>query len=383
MNSEKQIIDKLLRKYRSNKISNIEKLLLAKKLENIDNSIIEDVLQNQLNENIPIQYRLSQEERQNQISKIFSSQKTVKKNFIYQHPIRWIAAASVLIIVSFSLYILDDFKWNKKQLIGYQVDIKPGGNKAALQLGDNIPIVLNDKDLNRSNIENQFIKSDTGHITFLPGNSQKANYKIATPRGGNYVVTLSDGSVVHLNAASSLRFPNHFVGDKRIVELQGEAFFDVKHQKNKPFIVKVKNQFEVFVTGTQFNVKAYSENELSTTTLIEGEVKIITKDGDNHNLKPGDIAYIGESVRVTIPSSVDEITAWKDGLFVFDRTSLNEIMRQVSLWYDVDITFEGQDKGKTFSGIVDKKNNASDVLKILTLAGIKFEIQGKKIHVIQ
>src|SRR5690606_18957184 len=158
---------------------------------------------------------------------------------------------------------------------------------------------------------------------------------LTTPRGGQYQTTLSDGTKVWLNAGSSLRYPLHFPTDKRVVTLEGEAFFEVSHDTKRPFTVRVADT-EIEVLGTQFNVNSYRN---VTTTLVAGSVKIANDTGQQL-LKPGQEARVEEHITVHA-ADIDKVTAWKNGYFHFKDDNMMEIMDQLARWYDVDVTYSG------------------------------------------
>jgi ferric-dicitrate binding protein FerR (iron transport regulator) len=207
---------------------------------------------------------------------------------------------------------------------------------------------------------------------------------VSTPRGGQYQLTLSDGSKVWLNASSSLRFPTAFPGTERRVEITGEAYFEVAGNESKPFVVDIAGKGEVEVLGTQFNINAYEDEPAIKTTLLEGKVKVSESNGSQSSvLKPGQQAQLANGIRVMDNVDMEEIMAWKTGWFYFDRQELPAIMRQVSRWYDVDVRYEGRISKKSFSGIVGRDNDIKDVLKIMENAGIRFRIEGSSITVLQ
>ncbi|WP_159469811.1 FecR family protein [Dyadobacter sp. 3J3] len=266
-------------------------------------------------------------------------------------------------------------------------DIVPGGNRAVLTLGDGSNIILdsagngNLADQGNSNI----IKSGKGELVYKSNNkaAEAIVYNtVTTPKGGQYQIVLPDGSKVWLNAASSLRFPTSFAGKERRVEITGEVYFEVTHNAKMPFIVKA-NDAEVVVLGTHFNVMAYPDEKVMKATLLQGSVKV-TKAGKSAMLAPGQQARLtstSENIRVLDDVDTDKEMAWKTGYFQFEDDNLESIMRQVSRWYDVDIRYEGNLSREHFTGRLPRNANVSKVLKILSLSGVKFRIEGKSIIV--
>ncbi|GLU51442.1 FecR family protein [Dyadobacter frigoris] len=266
-------------------------------------------------------------------------------------------------------------------------DLPPGGNKAILTLGDGSNIILDSA--GNGNLASQgntsITKSGTGELVYK-SNDQAAGAvvynKVSTPKGGQYHIVLPDGSKVWLNAASSLRFPTAFTGKERRVEITGEVYFEVAHDAKMPFIVKAY-EAEVAVLGTHFNVMAYPDEKVMKTTLLEGSVKV-SRAGKSALLGPGQQARLtnaSDNIRVLDDVDTDKEMAWKTGYFQFENDNLESIMRQVSRWYDVDITYEGNASREHFTGRLPRNANVSKVLKILSLSGVKFRIEGKSIIV--
>ena len=269
----------------------------------------------------------------------------------------------------------------------YKSDIAPGGNKATLKLADGSTIIL---DSTQNGIISQqgnakVLKLDNGQLAYnTSGAAKEVLYNtVSTPRGGQYQLTLADGSKVWLNAASSIRFPASFTGNERKVEITGEAYFEVAKNPAMPFTVAV-NGMNVEVLGTHFNINSYTDEGAIKTTLLEGAVKV-NKGSVMAMLSPGQQAQLTTNgqIGVTKNIDVDEVMAWKNGVFNFTEADIENIMRQISRWYDVDVAYQGSISKETFSGIVGRNRNVSQVLKIMEQAGVKFKIEAKKIIVMQ
>jgi len=227
---------------------------------------------------------------------------------------------------------------------------------------------------------------------------------ISTARGNQYMLVLSDGSKVWLNAASSMRFPTSFKGKERKVEITGEAYFEIADNPSMPFKV-VAGGGEIQVLGTHFNVNAYSDESSVKTTLLEGAVAV-QKEQSRTVLAPGQQARFapaamsgpaspggkstggnqatGTGGKITVLKGIDTglETAWKDGFFWFDNTDIHTLMRQVSRWYDVEVTFQDGITGDGFTGKVSRNVPLSQLLKVLELNEIHFKVEGKKITVL-
>lgn len=272
-------------------------------------------------------------------------------------------------------------------------DVAPGGNKAMLTLDDGSVIILDSA--NNGILGEQGAvavkKLDNGLIAYQNNTraltEEKVFYNtISTPRGGEYKITLSDGTKVWLNAASSIRFPTAFRGADRPVQITGEVYFEVAHNEAKPFKVSAgKSAIEVL--GTHFNVNAYDDEMQVRTSLLEGAVKVFAADETDRQqmkiLKPGQQARMTRTGRIQVISDMDEeeVMAWKNGLFVFKSSDLRSIMRQIGRWYDVDIEYKGN-VGMQFTGQITRNNNVSKVLDMLELTEeVKFRVEGKKVIV--
>lgn len=270
-------------------------------------------------------------------------------------------------------------------------EIRPGGNKAILTLANGKKVLLdsasNGSLAKQGNIN--IIKLNSGQLTYKQahsGNSaefQPAYNTLYTPRGGQYGVILPDGTKVWLNAASSLHYPVAFTGNTRTVEIQGEGYFDIKPNPQKPFIVKVNNM-KIEVLGTQFDVNAYKDDGEIKTTLAGGSIRV---QGGIKSvlLKPGENVIVDdkdENMKVGV-ANVAAAIAWKNGLFYFDNTNIKEIMAQVSRWYDVNVKYETNElSDKSYSGVLPRYSDVNTLLKMLEMTGtVHFEIKGRTIFV--
>jgi len=203
---------------------------------------------------------------------------------------------------------------------------------------------------------------------------------ITIPRGGQYQLTMADGSKVWLNAGTTLKFPRTFADNKRAVELSGEAYFEVAKNESAPFVVKLNNM-EVQVLGTHFNVKAYPEESIIKTTLLEGKVEL--KAGINSTLlQPGKEGVFDAGNILVNNANTAEAIAWKNGDFLFDKSDIKSIMQQFERWYDIDVQYEEGVPKNRFVGEFSRNLSLAASLKILELSGIHFTISGKNITVL-
>lgn len=214
------------------------------------------------------------------------------------------------------------------------------------------------------------------------GDQTEEQYAILSiPKGRHYEIVLADGTKVWLNAGSKLKYPARFSNKCRMVELEGEGYFDVTRSKDKPFIVKSKGQ-EVTVLGTEFNIAAYEDDEVIRTTLIQGSVKVIRKDGNRNIkaliLKPGQQAAVDQDGQDIDLSDVDvnEVTDWKEGLFLFNNEPVKNIMKRLSRWYNIEVIYRGNVDHVRFAGSYARSKNLKNLLKNMEQTGkVTFRIE--------
>ncbi|TZF85730.1 FecR family protein (plasmid) [Pedobacter sp. BS3] len=297
-------------------------------------------------------------------------------------PLRWAAAIAAMAFLGIAVYFYsrhDIISNNAKQ--HYTNDIKPGGNKAILTLENGEKIVLTDS--NSGQIARQagirIIKATNGQLIYevdKNAGSVAANAfnTIETPRGGQYQINLPDGTKVWLNAASSLRYPVAFTGNERVVQLTGEAYFEVAHNKASPFKVVSAGQ-TVEVLGTHFNINAYADEDATKTTLLTGSIRIHNSSNISKILKPGEQATLQNDDITVEQTDTDQAIAWHNGDFTFEGTPLRTIMRQLSRWYDVEVDYQGTIADVKFGGSISRNKNISEVLKVLEMTqGVHFKI---------
>lgn len=321
---------------------------------------------------------------------------------------RLAAAAAIILLIGAGIWF-GVVRAPKKELVTKDnkstltKDVEPGGNKAILTLGDNSTIVLDNAANGQLAQEGStsVMKSKDGlisysHPTGKQGGGQIAWNTLATPRGGQYQLVLPDGSKVWLNAASSVKFPAAFTGNERMVEMKGEVYFEVapirlRSGQRMPFKVALPGGATVEVLGTHFNINAYDDETSVKTTLLEGAVKVshstAAKDAEfSVVLKPGEQAVqTGGHSPFTIHRSpdLDQVMAWKNGLFHFENVDIRTVMRQISRWYDIEVEYKGAIKNEPLIIEIPRNTNLSDVLKVLeTTAELQFKLEGKKVIVL-
>jgi len=293
-------------------------------------------------------------------------------------------AASVLLCIGLGLVLFNRKvetvgKLAKKEL----EDVLPGGNKATLTLADGSVIDLDQALTGEISKQNGIVirKTEDGRLEYIIKDTPDAlsgSNTITTPRGGQYQVSLPDGTKVWLNAASSLKYPYRFAKNERFVELQGEAYFEVAKDRERPFKVRA-NQQMVEVLGTNFNVNAYNDEPMQKITLLEGAVKIAVG-GSEVKLKPGDQAkFNAANAQLEVDKNIDpeQYVAWKSDVFAFNNEDLKSIMRQISRWYDIDVVYKGKITTEKYFGEIPRSANLSEVFKILELNHVHVQIVGK------
>lgn len=281
-------------------------------------------------------------------------------------------AAALLAAITVSLYFFT-FRQSADEHQIAAAGILPGTHQATLTLDDGTVIdlsakqegiVINDDKITYSDEEREIVtlKSKTANHIVL-----------STPKGRTYSVILPDGSKVWLNAVSTLKYPSRFDGTERVVEVTGEALFTVAKDVKRPFIVVSNNQ-QIEVLGTEFNISAYPEDNATTTTLVDGSVKVRLKNEEGTVLKPGE-QVINEAGKLNIHTvDVDQYTAWKNGVFHFKRLPLKTALAQLARWYDIEVVYEGAVPEVNLFGELDRKIPLGSVLKSLERSGLRFKV---------
>ncbi len=297
------------------------------------------------------------------------------------------AAAAILLFFVAGYFLLTNPK--KQPVIAEQPlkkDIPAGRQGAILTLSTGRQIVLD-------SAANGVLTRDAGVQVIRKGgelsyggNADEVLYnQVVTPRGRKWQLTLSDGTKVWLNAASSVRYPISFVGNERMVEVSGETYFEVAPDKNRPFRIKITGKGNIEVLGTRLDVNAYDDEDATRTTLLEGRVKVV-RGTDSRFLSPGQQAVLDnatEDIKVINDANIDEVMAWKNGRFIFSDMDLKTIMRQLTRWYDVDVVYEGRVPEIRVGGIIHNDVYLSTVMEFLGENGVHYKIEGKKIIIMQ
>jgi transmembrane sensor len=307
---------------------------------------------------------------------------------------RFAVAASILLALSAAVYFTISRQGSSQRLFAAGKHLKPGGNTATLILADGSRVLLNEaangQISNQAGItvtklkDGKLLYTVNAHSGTAAGQHDSAMYNtIETPKGGQYQVSLPDGTNVWLNAASSLRYPTVFSGHQREVHLDGEAYFEVAKNPGMPFIVKSSRQV-VEVLGTHFNISSYHDDPLVKTTLVEGKVRLSgLNSSQTVTLNAGEQALAHQHGAITVNAvNANQFLGWKEGKFIFTDADIQSIMRQVSRWYNVEVIYKGGISKEKFGGSASRFTNVAELLEILELTHqVHFEIQGRRITV--
>ncbi len=306
-------------------------------------------------------------------SKILREKRSRKYKFIT-------GAASIAAIVILSMFIFAPYN-SKNETV---VTAEPGKNQAMLIMSDGKTISLADTSNLLLDVSGTKVSIEDGkNIKYEVIEEEKVDTShntIIVPRAGFYSLTLSDGTKVWINSESSLTYPVNFSGNIRGVTLSGEAYFEVAHNPDKPFIVKC-GQSSVTVTGTEFNIDAYNEDK-TVTTLVTGGV-VLERGSFSAKLTKGMQGNASDEGIKTAFVNVNEHISWKDGVFEFDNTTLEQITTKLSRWYDVEfVHLDTNTKNLTFTATFPKEENLSFIVQLLEkISPARFSVEDGKIVV--
>lgn len=373
----------LLQKYRNDEISKEECLLLLQEVADDEYAatIKADILEMMYNRQLP-DAGWKEEDAALMLTSIFqTATQARRRKMIY----RSLAAAMIVGMILSGLYLFQSGKQQAPQPLVLQHTMAPGTSKAMLTLADGTVIPLDSaRNGTLAKQGGTQIMNTNGQLSYkMNGNTAQELYnKVETPSGGQYQLTLADGSRVWLNAASSIRFPTAFTGKNRKVEITGEAYFEIAKQADHSFIVSV-NDIDVKVLGTSFNIMAYSNEDAVRTTLVEGAVQL-THGSNSSLLKPGLQASLSAQDQqfVVTTADMEQTLAWKEGKFRFRNTNIKAIMRQLSRWYDIEVAYMGDVSDIDLTGVISRREDADKLFKALeTTQRIHFEVKGNKVTV--
>lgn len=401
---QKHIPEELIRKYLAGTCTDEEKAL-------VESWHLKELAENTF---VPDEEQINKVHHQMQVVLDQHLQATRKRTIIKRTLFRVAAAAMVagfIFTVTYLYYI--KASQNNLAVQDKQPTILPGRDGAVLTLADGRKIVLDS--LGNGQLPAQpgaNVLLNDGQLIYQTNsnNTTTASYNtISTPRGRQFKIALPDGSQVWLNAASTLRYPTVFTGSERKVFVTGEAYFEIKRLTtpagggNKiPFKVSIATLSgttlgEVEVLGTHFNINAYEDEEAVKTTLLEGKVRVsqpttgpASKREQSAILKPGEQAvFIAGSQPAPTSrgftihdADVEQVIAWKNGVFNFQDATLEQVMRQLARWYDIEVVYEKGIPNIEFEGEMNRQNELTSVLHSLERLGVHFKIQGRRLTVL-
>lgn len=310
---------------------------------------------------------------------------------LYKGLKRFAAAALILIALGTGLYFILNKTSNPdstSQVVQNVLSaglIQPGHSGAVLTLADGSTIVLDSASNQQVALQGgTAILNKDGQLQYKKGSAETAQKAVTmntltTPKARQYSLVLPDGTKVWLNASSSLTFPTAFAGGERKVTLKGEAYFEVVHDASRPFKVMAAGQ-EIKDIGTAFNVSAYADEPGMKATLVEGIIEVAGR-----RLRPGQAAIASENGQLTVKEvNIAEATAWKNGKFIFEKEDIQNVMRKLARWYDIEVQYHGALPQVTFTGSISRFDDINRILeKITYTSGIHFQIKERRIIVSQ
>lgn len=306
--------------------------------------------------------------------------------------LRWSIAASIILLVGlFVGRTINEVRDMHEEQVLVKNVMQPGTSKAILMMADGKEVVL-EQGQNLNILLNERVRVATSNRGIVyeehgKGVVTEEYNKLTTPIGGEYSLVLSDGTKVFLNADSELKYPVEFSDGKRIVDLKGEAYFEVHKDSLRPFVVRM-NGSEVTVLGTSFNVNTYGDDGQIYTTLVNGSVRVSSvKNGQAEVLKPGMQSVMDvQSGQLTVREvDVEPYVAWREGRFVFRAMTLDLIMRQLQRWYDFEVFYQNPElKDYEFRGVIKRDMDLDKVLSVIKVTtNVDFEVKGKVITIIK
>lgn len=313
---------------------------------------------------------------------------------------KWIkyAAAAIIIFVTGTVF-WKQYGTKQQPVIAKIIhksplDIEPGRDGAILTLADGSQIILDS--LGNGIITAQSgvrVVLKSGQLTYQPTGKPGVGITyntMSTPRGRQFQLLLPDGTKVWLNAASSLRYPTLFTGNERIVEITGEAYFEVAKNPAMPFRVKINGETQINVLGTHFNVNSYDDENSINTTLLEGVVEIMNGTSKTV-IKPGQQAQTiskssssltsytkAKNIHIVNDIDLDKVMSWKNGIFDFRNAGLEQVMRQLARWYDLDVVYENGIPEMKFYGKMGRNVSLSKLLIFLQESDVHFRMEDRR-----
>ena len=366
----------------------------------LDNELVEAWMSNPLHVEMLKEFVAIREEYTNWDFEIIKGeererlQRAITRKKKRQLVMRWSVAASVILCVALSaLYLWNDSDWFFERKFPQHVNLdqsKIAGVELILADGKRVLLDGSGRQIQDHGVSG--IKDDSLQgLTYVQAKALDEKVTVVlyntlkVPTGGFYQLELSDGTRVWLNAESELRFPAQFGTGEREVYLKGEAYFDVRKDVARRFIVHLKES-NVTVLGTSFNIKAYGDEDYIYTTLVEGKVRFTSeKEHEEVTLRPGMQSVLNlKSGKTELKEvEVEQFTAWRQGRFVFPSTTLGDLMCQLKRWYDIDVVYLSPEaKGYEFRGAINRDMDLKNVLAIVEkTSNVVFDINGRTIKV--
>ncbi len=282
--------------------------------------------------------------------------------------------AAILIPFLFATWlILHQVNNTSTEIQSAESEIAAGSSKAILKLADGSVVNLEEEKDTIAELDGTVVRNSSEEIVYEAGQNIRKNKiqynEIEIPRGGEYQLSLSDGTKVWLNSETTIRFPVAFAkASREVYLLNGEAFFDVTENKNSPFIVHT-DKIDVNVLGTSFNVRAYTDEKELTTTLVTGKLLITEEESKaEYTITPNEQASLSGSGMNIREVDVSRYIAWKNGRILFETNTLEEIFNDLGRWYNIEVAFENPSASDLrFSIDVERYDNLSEILEILEL----------------
>ncbi|ACU59572.1 FecR family protein [Chitinophaga pinensis] len=292
---------------------------------------------------------------------------------------RWMAASAVvlLLILAGGGYYLSR-RPVQTQHVKVLADIQPGRSGAMLTLADGTVIQLDSLRNGTVALQGgQGVQVQNGELVYNGEGNEVVYNTVSTPNGRQYRLVLPDGTKVWLNAGSSIHYPLLFRGKTRSVEMTGEAYFEVATDAAMPFVVTVNKKELIEVLGTSFNIKAYNEEKSIAATLLEGRIRVAKKTV----LQPGQQALLRDGMMVMNHPELEKVIAWKNNLFDFDDSDLDEVMHQIARWYDIEVVYAGHQPNIQFTGKISRNMTLKNLLNTLAVSGVKCQLEDGKLIV--
>ena len=394
--SNSRTISRLLFKYLHGTLTPEEEYELEKwKLQSAENRQFLERLSNEATQGIDTDGTIPGTLEEKIFGKIRDKVPELHGNVIRMRGNWWrYAATAAVVLILFGYSIMTMMQKERPKQVVAKVEqpvvedvAAPDGNYASITLagGEKIDINGSSRGTLASQGKVQVIKSADGLIIYKVATGRvrgKMQFNtLANPKGSKVIgMVLEDGTKVWLNAGSSLTYPVAFIGKERKVSITGEAYFEVAKKKSMPFRI-MKGEMMVEVLGTHFNVNAYGDEPHMKVTLLEGAVKV-SSGNVSGILKPGQQAKVKDNdINVQSDINIDQVMAWKNGYFSFEKAGITEVMRQIARWYNIEVAYDGEIPNERFGGELRRNSKLSSVLKVLEKSGVKFRIENNKVTV--